>query len=76
MDQYSWQFTPAHFIRRVDASFVGKPVFSADVDFLISENPNFRFYFLPKGPGPLKVTASDSQNREFAHVEALRGTTP
>lgn len=76
MDQTTRQFTPAHFVRKVDVSFAGKPVFSADVDFSISENPNFRFYFQPKGSGPLKITASDSQNREFEHVEALRASTP
>lgn len=76
MDPYTRQFTAAHFVRKVDVSVAGKSVFSADVDFSVSENPNFRFYFLPKGPGPLKITASDSQNREFEHVEALRMPTP
>lgn len=76
MDQTTRQFTPAHFVRKVDVSFAGKPVFSADVDFSISENPNFRFYFQPNGPGALKVMASDSQNREFEHVEALRASIP
>ena len=76
MDQVTRQFTPAHFVRKVDVSYAGKPIFSADVDFSISENPNFRFYFQAKGPGLLKVTASDSQNREFEHVEALRASTP
>ena len=76
MDQTTRQFTPAHFVRKVNVSFAGKPVFSADVDFSISENPNFRFYFQPNGPGSLKVMASDSQNREFEHVEALRASIP
>jgi sulfur-oxidizing protein SoxY len=76
MDQFTRQFTPAHFIRKVNVDYAGQPVFAADVDFSISENPNFRFYFQPKGPGSLKITASDSQGREFEHIEALRTSTP
>ena len=33
MDQYTRQFTPAHYVRKVEVSYAGKPVFSADVDF-------------------------------------------
>ena len=76
MDQLTRQFTPAHFVRKVDVSYAGKPVFSADVDFSISENPNFRFYFLPQGQGRLRATASDSRNLHFEQIEALRVSTP
>ena len=65
MDQLSRQFTPAHFVRRVDISYAGKPLMSADVDFSISENPNFRFYFLPQGEGELKAEVLDSRDLRF-----------
>jgi sulfur-oxidizing protein SoxY len=65
MDQLSRQFTPAHFVRQVNVSFAGKPEMSADLDFSISENPNLRFRFVPRGPGELKVEAVDSQDRRF-----------
>jgi sulfur-oxidizing protein SoxY len=65
MDQATRQFTPSHFVRKVDVSYAGKPVMSADVDFSISENPNFRFYFVPQGAGELKAEVVDSNELRF-----------
>jgi sulfur-oxidizing protein SoxY len=65
MDQVSRLYTPAHFVRQVNITYAGQPVLSADLDFSISENPNFRFYFLPRGDGELKAEVVDSQNRRF-----------
>jgi sulfur-oxidizing protein SoxY len=73
MDQATRQFTPAHFVRKVTVSHGGRPVFSADVDFSISENPNFRFYFLPQGgSGELSTTVVDSRDLRFVSASALR----
>ena len=76
MDQFTRQFTPSHYVRKVDVSYAGKPVFSADVDFSISENPNFRFYFQPHGQEELRVSASDSRDLKFELVEVPRSSTP
>src|SRR5471032_608844 len=65
MDQVSRLFTPAHFVRQVNITYAGQPVMSADVDFSISENPNFRFYFLPRGDGELKAEVVDSDDLRF-----------
>ena len=68
MDQFTRQFNPPHYVRKVDVSYRGKPVFSADVDFSMSENPHFRFYFRPQGgdgAGELLATVVDSQERRF-----------
>jgi sulfur-oxidizing protein SoxY len=65
MDQVSRLFTPAHFVRQVNITYAGQPVMSADVDFSISENPNFRFYFLPRGDGELKAEVVDSRDLRF-----------
>jgi sulfur-oxidizing protein SoxY len=65
MDQATRQYTPAHFVRKVDVSYAGRPVMSADVDFSISENPNFRFYFVPQGAGELKAEVVDSSDLHF-----------
>lgn len=65
MDQATRQFTPSHFVRKVDVSYAGRPVMSADVDFSISENPNFRFYFVPQGAGELKAEVVDSNDLRF-----------
>jgi len=66
MDQYTRQFTPSHFVRLVEVRDGGRPVFSADVDIAISENPNFRFWFLPHGSGgELQARVTDSRDMHF-----------
>ncbi|KAI5916845.1 quinoprotein dehydrogenase-associated SoxYZ-like carrier [Thauera sp. 2A1] len=65
MDQLTRNYTPAHYVRLVRISYAGEPVLTAEVDFTISENPNFRFYFIPKGRGELKAEVLDSQSRRF-----------
>jgi sulfur-oxidizing protein SoxY len=65
MDQVSRLYAPAYYVRSVAVSYGGKPVFSADVDFSISENPHFRFYFLPKLPGELKAEVIDTRDKSF-----------
>ena len=72
MDQLSRQFTPAHYVRKVDVTYAGKPVFSADVDFSISENPNFRFYFVPQPGGELSTSIVDSRDLRFVSANTLR----
>ena len=65
LDQVSRLFTPAHFIRQVRITYGGQPVMSADVDFSISENPNFRFYFVPSGDAELRAEVVDSNDLRF-----------
>ena len=48
-DQVSNLFQQAYYVRTVNVSYGGKLIMTADVDFSISENPNFRFYFTPQG---------------------------
>ena len=74
MDQATRQFTPSHFVRKVDVSYAGKPVMSADVDFSISENPNFRFYFVPQGAGELKAEVVDSNDLHFESALKIQPT--
>ena len=65
MDQLTRQFTPAHYVRTVNVSYAGQPVMSADVDISISENPSFRFWFVPSGEGELKAEVEDSKDGRF-----------
>ncbi|TXC65781.1 quinoprotein dehydrogenase-associated SoxYZ-like carrier [Piscinibacter aquaticus] len=74
MDQYTRQFTPAHYVRKIDVTYAGRPVFSADVDFSMSENPNFRFWFQPQAGGELRATVVDSHDLRFVAAQALRDT--
>lgn len=72
MDQMSRQFAPAHFVRKVNISYGGQPVMSADIDFSISENPNLRFYFTPQGAGELKAEVVDSRDLRFESAISYR----
>jgi sulfur-oxidizing protein SoxY len=72
MDQSTRHYTPAHFVRKVEITYAGQPVMSADLDLSISENPNFRFFFVPKGAGELKVEVVDSKDLRFESTLALK----
>jgi len=72
MDQVTRLYAPPRFVRTVQVSYAGKPIMSADVDFTISENPNFRFYFVPRADGELKAEVVDSSNATFETSVAIR----
>jgi sulfur-oxidizing protein SoxY len=66
MDQLTRLYTPPHFVRSIEVRYEDKVVLSADVDFSISENPNFRFYFIPGKGQELDVNVVDNQDLRFA----------
>ncbi len=72
MDQMTRLYEPSNFVRRIEVTYAGRPVMSADVDFTISENPNFRFYFVPRGDGELKAEVVDSHDLKFESSLAIR----
>lgn len=53
------------FVRSVKVTFDGKPVMDAQVDFSLSDNPNFRFFFTPQEKGELKIEMEDTHDRRF-----------
>jgi sulfur-oxidizing protein SoxY len=65
MDQVTRSYATPHFVRSVEVRYDGKLVMSAEVDFSISENPNFRFYFVPKGEGELEARVIDNEDLQF-----------
>jgi len=76
MDQLTRHYTPARFVKRIDVSYSDKLILSADVDFSISENPNFRFYFIPREPGDLKAEVIDSSDLKFnSYIRVEPGMT-
>ncbi|HTT09901.1 MAG TPA: quinoprotein dehydrogenase-associated SoxYZ-like carrier [Burkholderiaceae bacterium] len=74
MDQLTRMYAPPHFVRRVEVRYDGKPVMMADVDFSISENPNFRFYFTPHEGGQLEAVVVDNQDLRFTAALKLDGS--
>ena len=57
----------AQFVRSVKVTFDGKPVMDAQVDFSLSDNPNFRFFFTPEAKGQLNIEVEDTHDRRFSH---------
>lgn len=53
---------PARYVRKIKVTYAEREVLSADLDFTVSENPSFRFYFLPQDKGELRVRIEDSED--------------
>jgi sulfur-oxidizing protein SoxY len=66
MDPIARTYAAPHFVRTVEVTYAGQPVMRADVDFAISENPNFRFYFTPGTGGKLEARVVDNQDLAFS----------
>jgi sulfur-oxidizing protein SoxY len=65
MDQLTRTYAPPHFVRHIEVRYGDLLVLSAEVDFSISENPNFRFYFIPGSGDELEAKVVDNQDLEF-----------
>jgi sulfur-oxidizing protein SoxY len=70
MDQVTRQYTPAMFVQELQVKRGGDLVFSLDAGISISENPNFRFTFVPGTDPTLEVTAKDTEGRVFTATSA------
>jgi sulfur-oxidizing protein SoxY len=53
------------FVRSVIVTYAGKLVMSAEVDFSLSDNPTFRFWFVPHEKGELRVEVEDTHDNRF-----------
>ncbi|WP_277183184.1 quinoprotein dehydrogenase-associated SoxYZ-like carrier [Caballeronia sp. BR00000012568055] len=71
MNQVTRNYASAYFIRKVTITYADKPVMTANVNFSISENPNFRFYFVPNGSAELKARIEDTKNKQFEGAVAI-----
>jgi len=72
-DQVSLLYIPPHFVTQVDVKFEGEPIFSAETTISVSENPNFRFYFVPQKEGTLTAEITDSKGMKFTQTYAFDG---
>jgi sulfur-oxidizing protein SoxY len=64
-------FIPPHFVRSIKVSYAGRKVFDAELDFSVSENPTFRFNFVPHGAGVLEAEVEDSKEAHFVGTLAV-----
>jgi sulfur-oxidizing protein SoxY len=68
--------TVAQFVRNVKVTYEGKTVLDAEVNFSISDNPNFRFFFTPEDKGELKIEVEDTHDRKFSHSVPIAEGVP
>lgn len=71
-DQVTTLFIPPHYISNIDVKFDDELIFSAKTDISISENPNFKFYFVPDKAGVLTTVVTDTEGNEFTQTEKLK----
>jgi sulfur-oxidizing protein SoxY len=64
------------FVRSVKVTYGGKPVMQAEVDFSLSDNPNFRFFFTPEEKGLLDIEVEDTHDRRFSHSVTISEGMP
>jgi sulfur-oxidizing protein SoxY len=65
-------YIPPHFVRSIKMRYGERKLFDAELDFSISENPTFRFHFVPDGPGELRAEVEDSKEGRFRGVLAVQ----
>lgn len=59
-------FIPPHFVRSIKVSYDQRKLFDAELDFSVSENPTFRFNFVPHARGELSAEVEDSKDGRFS----------
>ena len=74
-DQVTTLFIPPHYITHINVDFEGEPIFSAETDISISENPNFKFYFVPKKNGNLTIEVTDTKGNKYTQTETLSASS-
>jgi sulfur-oxidizing protein SoxY len=73
MNQITRFYTPARFIRTIDASYDGANVFHLDSDISLSSDPVITFGFVPQRQGQMTIVARDSSNATFNHTFDVPG---
>jgi sulfur-oxidizing protein SoxY len=68
LNQVTVMYIPPHFVRNVRVQYDGQLLFNADTDFSVSENPSWRFQFVPRadGRGVLSAEVSDSKENSYS----------
>lgn len=67
MDPATQGYTPARFLKSIDATFGGALVFHLDSDISLAADPAINFVFKAPSKGKLAITARDSDNAVFEH---------
>jgi sulfur-oxidizing protein SoxY len=72
LNQVTVMYIPPHFVRSIKVSYADRPLFDAELDFSVSENPTLRFNFVPHGAGELRAEVEDSKEGRFTDSLAVQ----
>jgi len=70
MDQVTRQYTPMRIVSELDVKRDGALIFAMESGISISENPNFRFTYVPGNENVIEVTAKDTEGKVFTATSA------
>jgi len=73
LDQRTRAFIPPEYVTKIEISFNGEHIMTAETDISISEDPSFRFFFKPKAGGTIEAKMTDSKGRSFTHNFPVEG---
>lgn len=66
-------FIPPHFVRTIKVTYGERTLFESEQDFSVSENPTWRFHFVPRTGAELKAEVEDSKEGHFSGRLAVGG---
>ncbi len=66
-------FIPPHFVRTIKVTYGERTLFTSEQDFSVSENPTWRFHFVPRAGAELKAEVEDSKEGQFSGRLAVGG---
>jgi len=72
-DLVSQGYVPAFYINKASFTYNGKPVLTIDVGVGTSEDPYFKFNFVPDAAGKLEVNATDNEGKAFVQQVDVKG---
>ncbi len=62
---------PPFFLKELKITYDGKMVMQANLTFAISQDPGFRFFFVPEKEADMIVEAVDTKNNEFKSIHGV-----
>jgi sulfur-oxidizing protein SoxY len=72
MDQLTRLYDPPMFVNKVTVTRGDELIFTAQVDFTLSQNPAFRFTLPAGGNGDLRAQVTDTEDRRFESTFPVR----
>ncbi len=74
MDQVTRQYTPMRIVSEMDVKRDVARIFKMEGCISISENPYFRFSFVPRSKNLIEVTAKDNEGQVFTATSAKKAS--